>query len=184
MTGGTIQPRPQGFSLQKWVIFWGKSPGDEVGRDPFNQNFRKFLSKTIGPCQNSMDRFGLTGKVSKKLVHLLFWGGPLFAVGPVWILVECRIAPQFRRNFCGWTEPIHWVFDWNFQKFRLNGSRPGAHNPLQYGCQWNMYPLPPPLTPPHTCRFYFCCYEQHNGQKSKDSRQNNRKAVSGEFISS
>ena len=29
------QPRPQGFSLKKWVgpappIFWGKSPGDEV----------------------------------------------------------------------------------------------------------------------------------------------------------
>ena len=134
--------------------------------------------------QNSMDRFGLTGKFRKNC--FTFWGGPLFAVGPVWILVECRIAPQFRRNFCGWTEPIHWVFDWNFQKCLLNGSRRGAHNPLQYGCQWNMYPLPPPppLTPPHTCRFYFCCYEQHNGQKSKDSRQNNRKAVSGEFISS
>ena len=33
--GGVPQPRPQGFSLKKWVwappIFWGKSPGDEVG---------------------------------------------------------------------------------------------------------------------------------------------------------
>ena len=65
---------------------------------------------------------------------------------------------------------------------------------LQYGCQWNVYPLPP--TPPNKCRFYFCCfcefcessskglqmiqdYEQHNRQKSNDSRQNNRKAVSG-----
>ena len=27
-------------------------------------------------------------------------------------------------------------------------------------------------------------YEQHNRQKSNDSRQNNRKAVSGEFTSS
>ena len=70
---------------------------------------------------------------------------------------------------------------------------------LQYGCQWNVYPLPP--TPPNKCRFYFCCfcefcessskglqmiqdYEQHNRQKSNDSRQNNRKAVSGEFTSS
>ena len=70
---------------------------------------------------------------------------------------------------------------------------------LQYGCQWNVYPLPP--TPPNKCRFYFCCfcefckssskglqmiqdYEQHNWQKSNDSRQNNRKAVSGEFTSS
>ena len=37
------------------------------GRDPFNQNLR-------------------TGKVSKKLVHLLRW--TTFPVGPVWILLE------------------------------------------------------------------------------------------------
>ena len=30
----------------------------------------------------------------------------------------------FFRNFSGWTEPIHWVLDRNFQKFWLNGSRP------------------------------------------------------------
>ena len=59
----------------------------------------------------------------------------------------------------------------------------------------------PTPTPPNKCRFYFCCfcefcessskglqmiqdYEQHNRQKSNDSRQNNRKAVSGEFTSS
>ena len=70
---------------------------------------------------------------------------------------------------------------------------------LQYDCQWNVYPLPP--TSPSNCRFYFCCfcafcessskglqmiqdYGQHNRQKSIDSRQNNRKAVSGEFTSS
>ena len=70
---------------------------------------------------------------------------------------------------------------------------------LQYSCQWNVYPLP--ATPPNKRRFYFCCfcefcessskglqmiqdYEQHNRQKSNDSRQNNRKAVSGEFTSS
>ena len=37
------------------------------GRDPFNQNFWKFRSKTqwIG--------FSPSGKVSKKLVHLLRW---------------------------------------------------------------------------------------------------------------
>ena len=27
---------------------------------------------------------------------------------------------------------------------------------LQYGCQWNVYPLPP--TPPNKRRFYFCCF--------------------------
>ena len=31
---------------------------------------------------------------------------------------------QFFRNFSGWTEPIHWVLDWNFREFWLNGSRP------------------------------------------------------------
>ena len=31
---------------------------------------------------------------------------------------------QFFRNFSGWTEPIHWVLDRNFQKFWLNGLRP------------------------------------------------------------
>ena len=36
--------------------------------------------------QDSMDWFRPTGKVWKKLVHL--WGGPLFPVGPVGILVE------------------------------------------------------------------------------------------------
>ena len=38
-----------------------------LGRDPFNQNYRKIS------VQNSMDRFGPTGKVSKKQVHLLRW---------------------------------------------------------------------------------------------------------------
>ena len=39
-----------------------------------------------------MDRFGPTGKVSKKRVHLLRWTN--FLVGPVGILVEW-IAPEF-----------------------------------------------------------------------------------------
>ena len=30
----------------------------------------------------------------------------------------------FFQNFSGWTEPIHWVLDWNFWKFWLNWSRP------------------------------------------------------------
>ena len=34
-----------------------------------------------------------------------------------------KVDPFFR-NFSGWTEPIHWVLDLNFQKFWLNGSRP------------------------------------------------------------
>ena len=57
----------------------------------------------------------------------------------------------------------------------------------------------PTPTPPNKCRFYFCCfcefcessskglqmtqdYEQHNRQKSNDSRQNNGKAVSASLL--
>ena len=56
-----------------------------MGRDPFNQNFRKFRSKTqsIGSVQPK--KFRKNGSI--------FWGGPLFPVGPVGILVE-RIAPH------------------------------------------------------------------------------------------
>ena len=55
------------------------------GRDPFNQTFRKFRSKTqwIGSVQP--EKFRKNGST--------FWGGPLFSVGPVWILVEW-IAPM------------------------------------------------------------------------------------------
>ena len=56
-----------------------------MGRDPFNQNFRKFRSKTqwIGSVQP--EKFRKNGST--------FWGGPLFPVGPVGILVEW-IAPH------------------------------------------------------------------------------------------
>ena len=55
-----------------------------TGRDPFNQNFRKFWSKTqwIGSVQPEKFRKNWS----------TFWGGPLFPVGPVRILVEW-IAP-------------------------------------------------------------------------------------------
>ena len=49
-------------------------------RDPFNQNFRNFRSNTqwIGSVQP--EKFRKNGST--------FWGGPLFPVGPVGILVE------------------------------------------------------------------------------------------------
>ena len=55
-----------------------------LGRDPFNQNFRKCRSKTqwIGSVQPEKFRKNRS----------TFWGGPLFPVGLVWILVEW-IAP-------------------------------------------------------------------------------------------
>ena len=55
-----------------------------IGRDPFNQTFRKFRFKTqwIGSVQP--EKFRKNGST--------FWGGPLFPVGPVGILVEW-IAP-------------------------------------------------------------------------------------------
>ena len=63
--------------------FWNNKKGI-IGRDPFNQNFRKFRSKTqwIGSVQPEKFRKNWS----------TFWGGPLFPVGPVWILVEW-IAP-------------------------------------------------------------------------------------------
>ena len=59
--------------------------GTNQGGNPFNQNFRKFRSKTqwIGSVQP--EKFRKNGST--------FWGGPLFPVGPVGILVEW-IAPQ------------------------------------------------------------------------------------------
>ena len=59
-----------------------------LGRDPFNQNFRKFRSKTqwIGLIQP--EKFRKNGST--------FWGGPLFPVGPVGILVD-------------WIAPMDWI---------------------------------------------------------------------------
>ena len=56
----------------------------DTGRDPFNQNFRKFRSKTQSIGSVKTEKFEKTGPP--------FWGGPLFPVGPVEILVEW-IAP-------------------------------------------------------------------------------------------
>ena len=65
-------------------LLWGPGKIWNYGRDPFNQTFRKFRSKTqwIGSVQP--EKFRKNGST--------FWGGPLFPVGPVGILVEW-IAP-------------------------------------------------------------------------------------------
>ena len=67
-----------------------------MGRDPFNQNFRKFRSKPqwIGSVQPEKFRKNRS----------TFWGGPLFPVGPVWILVEW-IAPM-ERNYSSLTQGL------------------------------------------------------------------------------
>ena len=54
------------------------------GRDRFNQNFWKFQSKTQWISLVQPEKFRKNGST--------FWGGPLFPVGPVGILVEW-IAP-------------------------------------------------------------------------------------------
>ena len=76
----------------------------DMGRDPFNQTFPEIS------VQNSMDRFGPTGKVSRKRP---FWGGPLFPVGPVGILFQW-IAPMVfvlaRKLSCIEWEPFHLSF--------------------------------------------------------------------------
>ena len=50
------------------------------GRDRFNQNFWKFRSKTQWISLVQPEKFRKNGST--------FWGGPLFPVGPVGILVE------------------------------------------------------------------------------------------------
>ena len=85
------------------------------GRDPFNQNFRKFRSKTqwIGSVQP--EKFRKNGST--------FWGGPLFPVGPVGILVEW-IAPSiwetdaFRGSYKEWAGS---VLELNLTIFRSHG---------------------------------------------------------------
>ena len=74
-----------------------------LGRDPFNQNFRKFRSKTqwIGSVQAEKFRKNRS----------TFWGGPLFPVGPVWILVEW-IAPLATLNGIG-NVASYWVSSWD-----------------------------------------------------------------------
>ena len=54
--------------------------GSTKGRDSFNQNFRKFRSKTQWMGSVQLEKFRKNWST--------FWGGPLFPVGPVWILVE------------------------------------------------------------------------------------------------
>ena len=79
-------PKLEGSVRSNWKSFEKTGPPFDVvlGRDPFNQNFRKFRSTTqwIGSVQP--EKFRKNGST--------FWGGPLFPVGPVWILVEW-IAP-------------------------------------------------------------------------------------------
>ena len=70
------------------ALFWAfeqLGPGQVRGRDPFNQNFRKFRSKTqwIGSVQPEKLRKNWS----------TFWGRQLFLVEPVWVLVEW-IAPR------------------------------------------------------------------------------------------
>ena len=60
------------------------------GRDPFNQNFRKFRSKTQWIASVQPEKFRKNGST--------FLGGPLFPVGPVGILVEW-IAPRLSHTF-------------------------------------------------------------------------------------
>ena len=85
-----LRPRAVGYGVKIFLPsppnYVTKSPGWGLsGRDPFNQNFRKFRSKTqwIGSVQP--EKFRKNGST--------FWGGPLLPVGPVGILVEW-IAPS------------------------------------------------------------------------------------------
>ena len=88
-------------------LFWAfeqLGPGQVRGRDPFNQNFRKFRSKTqwIGSVQ--LEKLRKTGPPFE-VDH--FW-----LVGPVWILVESLDrAPYFMRSSrSGFANPQIWCW--------------------------------------------------------------------------
>ena len=74
-----------------WVLYGGLAISKHTGRDPFNQTFRKFRSKTqwIGSVQP--EKFRKNGST--------FWGGPLFPVGPVGILVEWIAPTKSKENY-------------------------------------------------------------------------------------
>ena len=102
-----------------------KSPGkkDNQGRDPLNQTFRKFRSKTqwIGSVQP--EKFPKNGST--------FWGGTPFPVGPVGIFVEW-IAPQDNKqnkrmrnirifgffSYSGWLRPPTKTWEGFFDGFK------------------------------------------------------------------
>ena len=90
----------EGRKLPKPVLTHktGRDLGWDWGRDPFDQNFRKFRSNTkwIGSVQSEKFRKNWPS----------FWGGPLFPLGPVGILVEW-IAPREkqRKEKCSETSP-------------------------------------------------------------------------------
>ena len=99
----SFMDKPPTPILMRWIFGplgrGNSTPRSGFGRDPFNQNFRKFGSKTqwIGSVQPEL-KFWKNWST--------FWGGPLFPVGPVWILVEW-ITPfvyhKFWQNF--WLGP-------------------------------------------------------------------------------
>ena len=78
------------------------------GREDKRSGTEKWCSQPLGMIHWTKIPTGLTGKSGppQKVDH-----GPVF----------------FKTFISGWTEPIHWVLDRNFQKIWLNGSRPLFH---------------------------------------------------------
>ena len=79
--GGPVFSVEPNRSIEFWTKFWlngSRSWAFETGM-PLTIGIRNFRARSIQPkfpeisVQNSIDRFGPTGKVSKKLVHLLRW---------------------------------------------------------------------------------------------------------------
>ena len=59
---------------ERWRT-WKKGIGRKSGKPKFKQPWARSIQPNFPEfsVQNSMDRFGPTGKVSKKRVHLLRW---------------------------------------------------------------------------------------------------------------
>ena len=103
-----IQPfdRLKSFSSFFWEVhkrIWPDlTAAWNAGRDPFNQNSRKFRSKTQWIGSVRPEKFRKNGST--------FWGEPLFPVGPVGILVEW-IVPAVISSQNLWVHEVFKVLD-------------------------------------------------------------------------
>ena len=78
-------------------------------------------------CSSSFSRYWLRNSFFIKQFTFKIMGAirsTKIQTGPTGKRGPPQKVDQFFRNFSGWTEPIHWVFDRNFREFWLNGSRP------------------------------------------------------------
>ena len=99
-----VQPYPRSAHALLPNVLAGLLAGT-LGRDLFDQNFRKFRSKTqwIGSAQPEKFRKNWS----------IFWGGPLFPVGILveWIAPLVTVGGSVWADHSGFLSPCHWGCD-------------------------------------------------------------------------